>query len=139
MNEDHRNGKIDSVGDILIFLINYCNKEEINIGEALINTWNEVSKRDWKKDPIKGLTESIDNLLDVEISIKDFEKYLKEVRGIEIGNKIEILQDVILPFPIIFKTGILKSIKDTERVEILFEDNSTMIIDSNCIIKWTEK
>ena len=47
----------DAVGDIAIFLINYCSHVNIDFGEALMRTWDEVKQRDWRKYPIDGVSE----------------------------------------------------------------------------------
>jgi NTP pyrophosphatase (non-canonical NTP hydrolase) len=49
--EDHRKAKWDAVGDIIIFLADYCNIEGINLQQALGSTWVDVQMRDWKQDP----------------------------------------------------------------------------------------
>jgi NTP pyrophosphatase (non-canonical NTP hydrolase) len=43
--------KVDAVGDILIYLFNYCSFEGINVANALDRTWRKVSQRDWIADP----------------------------------------------------------------------------------------
>jgi len=52
--EDHQAAKEDAVADILIYLADYCHKENIPMGQVLKDVWLKVSKRDWKKDPAKG-------------------------------------------------------------------------------------
>lgn len=54
INEDHKALIVDSIGDIMIFLIDFCNEEHIDIEEALNITWDEVKQRDWKKNKING-------------------------------------------------------------------------------------
>jgi len=44
--------KEDAVADIIIFLVNYCSSNGINIGRAVAETWDKVSARDWVKNPI---------------------------------------------------------------------------------------
>ncbi len=36
----------DAVGDIMIYLMDYCSRENINLRRVLEETWNKVSKRD---------------------------------------------------------------------------------------------
>jgi NTP pyrophosphatase (non-canonical NTP hydrolase) len=49
LDEDH-NAKIrDAVGDIIIYLLNFCDVEHILLSECLLNAWAEVQKRDWAK------------------------------------------------------------------------------------------
>lgn len=44
----------DAVGDVLIYLMQYCSTRGWDIGPILNDTVVEVLKRDWKKDPVKG-------------------------------------------------------------------------------------
>ena len=53
-SESHFAAAVDAVGDILIFLADYCNRNEIDMGRALEITWEKVSQRDWQADPVKG-------------------------------------------------------------------------------------
>lgn len=55
--EEHQAAKEDAVGDIIIYLIDYCTLNGIDIGCALEKTWAEVSKRDWVKFPRNGVSE----------------------------------------------------------------------------------
>ena len=50
MNEDHEAQKKDAIGDIVIFLIDYCNRNGFNLENCIIETWKEVQKRDCQKD-----------------------------------------------------------------------------------------
>lgn len=52
--EGLRAKEIDAVGDIMIFLLNYCNTRGISLRETLHTTLKEVLKRDWKADPLTG-------------------------------------------------------------------------------------
>ncbi len=47
MEEDHNDNIRDSVGDIIIFLLDFCRRENLNLERCLIDTWDKVSKRDW--------------------------------------------------------------------------------------------
>jgi NTP pyrophosphatase (non-canonical NTP hydrolase) len=47
--------KKDAIGDIVVFLINYCNTENINFQECLTIAIEEVFKRDWIKYPETGV------------------------------------------------------------------------------------
>jgi NTP pyrophosphatase (non-canonical NTP hydrolase) len=44
----------DAIGDLVIFLVNLCNTRGLNLQRIVDRTWSEVSKRDWKRDPLKG-------------------------------------------------------------------------------------
>ena len=48
-------GVRDGIGDLLIFLINYCDREGWNMLEILQDTWAVVRLRDWIKYPENGL------------------------------------------------------------------------------------
>ena len=47
----------DAVADILIFLLDVCNAEGIDLDEQVSRTWSHVQTRDWKADPIGGKPE----------------------------------------------------------------------------------
>ena len=50
-----REMKKDAVGDILIYLMNYCSKEDLLFSDCLHSTWATiVKKRDWISDPEHG-------------------------------------------------------------------------------------
>lgn len=55
--KDYDAGIKDAVGDIMVYLLNFCNKEGISVETCLEETWNEVKKRDWIKFPKNGRTE----------------------------------------------------------------------------------
>lgn len=47
--------KVDAVGDLMIYLMNYCTAEGLSLADCLEHTWDDVvSKRDWRKDPKEG-------------------------------------------------------------------------------------
>lgn len=46
--------KADAVGDIVIYLADYCTREGIDFQAAVESTWNQVRARDWNKDPQGG-------------------------------------------------------------------------------------
>ncbi len=52
-NED----KEDAIGDIIIYLADYCNRNGINIQESLEKAWETASQRDWVKFSKNGRTE----------------------------------------------------------------------------------
>lgn len=54
-SEDHFKAKIDAVGDIVIFLADYCAMSGIDFEEAIADTWEGVKKRDWNAHPKTGL------------------------------------------------------------------------------------
>lgn len=58
LNEaESRAKKKDAMGDILIYAINYCSKNNICLLECLETAWKEVKQRDWIKFPKNGRTE----------------------------------------------------------------------------------
>lgn len=44
----------DAIGDIMIYLASYCNTNGFNMQLEVIRAWDEVRRRDWKKDPANG-------------------------------------------------------------------------------------
>lgn len=47
MNEDHQAKMRDAVGDIVIYLADFCDREGINLEECVNDAWQEVEARDW--------------------------------------------------------------------------------------------
>ena len=41
----------DAIGDIIVFLADYCNANGLNLQKCLDDAWNSVKERDWIKDP----------------------------------------------------------------------------------------
>lgn len=54
VNEDHEGKMVDAVGDILIYMADFCNRNGIDMQEALETTWAEVKERDWKNNKQDG-------------------------------------------------------------------------------------
>lgn len=52
--EEHRAAAMDAIGDIVIYLADYCNVNGYGLAECIEETWNRVSQRNWKADPKKG-------------------------------------------------------------------------------------
>ena len=46
--------KCDAVGDILIYLADYCERNKIDMEAAVDDAWAIVKRRDWTKDKING-------------------------------------------------------------------------------------
>ena len=53
---------MDAVGDIVIYLIGYCNTKDISFKACVEMARNEVLKRDWIKNPENGKESSIETL-----------------------------------------------------------------------------
>ena len=49
MEEDHVGNAKDAIGDIIIYLVDYCGRRGFNIEEIIRTTWEEVRRREWKK------------------------------------------------------------------------------------------
>ena len=49
--------KVDAVGDIVIFMLHYCNLNNIDLETAIKDTWAKVSQRDWTKNQVNGQAE----------------------------------------------------------------------------------
>lgn len=46
-NEDHQAAKEDAIGDIIIYLMDYCEREGISMADSLEAAWDQVKLRDW--------------------------------------------------------------------------------------------
>lgn len=50
----HYDDSVDAVGDIIIYLADYCAQNNIDFEMAVYNTWEKVKKRDWQVDKQNG-------------------------------------------------------------------------------------
>lgn len=48
LNEDHNEGIKDAVADILIYLLDFCSAEGIDLEHELNKVWEKVRQRDWQ-------------------------------------------------------------------------------------------
>ncbi len=55
-NEDHVASAKDAVGDIFIYLADYCNGKGYDMQDIITETWKQVKTRDWIKFPTNGRT-----------------------------------------------------------------------------------
>ena len=46
--------KRDAVGDIFIFLMSYCNDNDLDLESCITDAWAEVQARDWQANPQTG-------------------------------------------------------------------------------------
>lgn len=51
--------KENAVGDIIIFLSNYCYAENIDIAKSVEDVLNEIEQRDWRKNPLNAGKEDV--------------------------------------------------------------------------------
>lgn len=52
--EEHIAKAKDAVGDILVYLADYCARREFDMQSIIDEVWGKVKQRDWKKDPTTG-------------------------------------------------------------------------------------
>jgi len=50
----HHEEMEDAVGDIVIYLTDFCSRVGINLQDTVRKTWDSVKERDWKKNPEDG-------------------------------------------------------------------------------------
>ena len=50
-HEDHDTNAKDAVGDVIIYLADYCTLRGWSLQRIVEDTWEAVSRRDWTKDP----------------------------------------------------------------------------------------
>ena len=53
-NEDHDAAIVDAIGDIFIYMVNFCDLEGIDVVNAVHEAWFEVEQREWRKNPETG-------------------------------------------------------------------------------------
>lgn len=47
----------DSVGDIVVYLADFCTREKIDFHACVEQVWERVKQRDWQKDKLNGTQE----------------------------------------------------------------------------------
>lgn len=47
--EEIINMKMDAIGDIIIFLCNYCDSQNFTLEDCIRKAWEEIKERDWRK------------------------------------------------------------------------------------------
>lgn len=52
--ESHTEDIRDAIGDITIYLLDFCNREGLDLQSIIQDTWAEVKQRDWKANPLNG-------------------------------------------------------------------------------------
>lgn len=48
MDEDHDANERDAIGDIVVFLCDYCSMQGLSLSGCVDETWQQVKKRHWK-------------------------------------------------------------------------------------------
>lgn len=54
INRNDRVKLVDGLGDLQVYLANFCSFNGYSAHDAFVETWREVRKRDWKKNPTTG-------------------------------------------------------------------------------------
>jgi NTP pyrophosphatase (non-canonical NTP hydrolase) len=54
--KEHMEAKEDAVGDIVIYLADYCTHNDIVLAKAVEDTWNKVKQRNWTTNKVDGST-----------------------------------------------------------------------------------
>lgn len=55
VTEDHVAGIVDAVGDIAIYLMDFCWKMGLDYDLCIKNTWDKVKQRDWTRHKENGV------------------------------------------------------------------------------------
>ena len=63
VSESHIENAKDAVADTIIYLADYCSAMGFDLETLVVETWNQVKQRDWKKYPSTGLPEATENEL----------------------------------------------------------------------------
>lgn len=58
MGEDHIGNAKDAVGDIMIYLADFCGKMGFCLDTCITDAWDVVKQRNWKNNPITGKAET---------------------------------------------------------------------------------
>lgn len=55
--EEHRAAMVDAVADIIVYIADFCNKENIDLQQAVETTWAQVKTRRWRRTAYEWLSE----------------------------------------------------------------------------------
>lgn len=55
-DEKYRTEAADAIGDIVVYLASYCNRNGFDLQICVEDTWRRVQERDWILDPQRGGT-----------------------------------------------------------------------------------
>lgn len=53
--KSHIDQKCDAIGDIVIYLADYCARNNLDLEGCVRDAWEKVEKRDWVGDPEEGV------------------------------------------------------------------------------------
>ena len=56
INENHEENIVDAVGDIVMYIISFCNKMNISLESTIYEVWYEIRQRNWKEYREDGKT-----------------------------------------------------------------------------------
>lgn len=59
-DKQYTDARDDAVADLLVYLCDYCCKENIDLLKVLNETWYKVSQRDWKANPENAAEVALD-------------------------------------------------------------------------------
>jgi NTP pyrophosphatase (non-canonical NTP hydrolase) len=54
---EHLDAKMDAIGDIMVYLADYCERNGLCLEDCVRTAWAEVERRDWIKFPQNGVSE----------------------------------------------------------------------------------
>lgn len=54
--EKHLEDIKDGIADLLVYLLDFCGRNELNAEQLLIDVWNTVKNRDWTKNKLDGIS-----------------------------------------------------------------------------------
>ena len=55
-HQEHEDAKKDAIGDIIIYMLHFCNYHNWSLLDIIDETWEEVKQRDWTKNKENGET-----------------------------------------------------------------------------------
>ncbi len=84
---EHAAAGQDAVGDVMIYLCDYCTQQGWGIADILEDTWRKVSKRDWRKHPGDGGEKT-----DSELVPRDVREAFERAEKIRMPRTVDELQ-----------------------------------------------
>lgn len=54
INENHSEDMVDAIGDIFVYMMDFCNRNKIDLESTMQIVWDKVKQRNWKENKETG-------------------------------------------------------------------------------------
>ena len=94
VNEKHDENIKDAVGDIFIYLLDFCRREGISFERCLDTAMDDVMKRDWEKNKVTGVMKESKEKAE-GLNVSSLSKFNEKILRDKFRDILEYLQDSV--------------------------------------------